>query len=163
MSVVAHFGNHGGSCDGHDRYTHFDGSILDYVMSNEELSTLVSLVKETGLVDAIAGLQDATLVAPVNSAFVDLAVDLKNMMLVKNILMYHVTPMLISEDNCKTDEMHMHETLLEGKMWSHSPMHIHDAIGRKSWIKTCVTCSNGTVIVAMKVLLPEKIMSSDIE
>jgi uncharacterized surface protein with fasciclin (FAS1) repeats len=162
MSVFGPFAFGGQSCRPTDKYTTFDGSILQYALSDTDLSTLISLVKDSELVDAIGGLKDSTLIAPSNSAFVDLAVDITNKDLIKNVLLYHVTPMMITADNCKHDEHHTHKTLLENQTWSHTPTEVCDALNRKAWIRKHVTCTNGSVIVVKKVLLPQKIKSSDI-
>ena len=71
--------------------------------NNPVLSTLVTAVKQAGLVDTLNGLQGATVFAPTNDAFAkipaaQLQAVLKDKALLTKILTYHVVPEKVAPD-----------------------------------------------------------------
>ncbi len=71
--------------------------------NNPALSTLVSAVKQAGLVDTLNGLQAATVFAPSNDAFAkipaaQLQAVLKDKAMLTKILTYHVVPEKVAPD-----------------------------------------------------------------
>jgi len=73
-----------------------EGSIVDLVVGNSDLSTLLAQVKSANLVQALQG-DNLTVFAPTNAAFAKLGSDAINKLvrdpaLLKDILLYHVVP-----------------------------------------------------------------------
>ncbi|MEY4765501.1 MAG: hypothetical protein RI907_2174 [Pseudomonadota bacterium] len=74
-----------------------DGTIVDAAVATPELSTLVSLVKAAGLVDALSGPGPLTVYAPTNDAFGKVPAPLLGLIggdsaLLTSVLTYHVSP-----------------------------------------------------------------------
>ncbi|KAK6172314.1 hypothetical protein SNE40_016000 [Patella caerulea] len=71
-------------------------NLVEYLSQNQQYSTLVSLVKEAGLVDALTNIRFATLFAPTNDAFAKVPApvlaELKNdTKALTNVLLNHLT------------------------------------------------------------------------
>jgi len=79
----------------------YAADVVDTAAGVEDLSTLVSLVQQAGLVDALKSAEDVTVFAPVNSAFDRLPRALtraieKDPSILSTILLYHVSPERLS-------------------------------------------------------------------
>jgi len=80
-------------------------TIVDIAVENPEFSTLVSLLKQAGLVDALQNSKNLTVFAPTNKAFAKLDKKLVNYLTspsgakdLKDILLYHVVPTKIMSE-----------------------------------------------------------------
>lgn len=145
-----------------NKFVTFKGTILDYVVSDPDLSTLLAAVKTAGLAEAVGGLKDGTLVAPTNAAFNALGFETKSLLeskILKDVLLYHVTTKRIDSKNLMGSMSCTHASLDGSKMWMHTDTMVTDAVGRSSWIEKLVACSNGTVLVVCQVLLPQRLTS----
>jgi uncharacterized surface protein with fasciclin (FAS1) repeats/beta-glucanase (GH16 family) len=78
-------------------------TIVDVAASNDEFSTLVSLLESTGLVETLDGTDNFTVFAPTNAAFAALGDDTLNALAndpeaLSDILLYHVVPGVIDSN-----------------------------------------------------------------
>jgi len=135
------------------------GSIVDLVVGNSDLSTLLAQVQKVGLVDALKG-DGLTVFAPTNAAFAKLGSNLlhkltSNTALLKEILEYHVVPHteysagLYNREFLRTIDRH------------HDTLRVH-AFGSRVSINTAhvtkadISASNGVVHVIDHVLVPAR-------
>jgi uncharacterized surface protein with fasciclin (FAS1) repeats len=145
-------------------------TIVENASQASNLTTLVSAVKEAGLVDTLSGKGPFTVFAPTNEAFKDLpsgTVDglMKpdNKAKLKEVLTYHVVPGKLDAAQLKAD-VKKHDGKLELKTVEGSDLTITDqggklfltdAKGGKAEITTAdVEQSNGVVHVINHVLIP---------
>lgn len=141
--------------------TEFDGSILEACLATPMLSTLVAALKKASLVNAIKGLQHATVIAPSDDAFNDLGFSIDHLLnspILKEVLLYHVTGSEIDPVNLEDHRQCTHDSL-NGTKWIHTDKLVVDAIGRQAYIKRIIVCSNGTVLLVSKVMLPKQLTS----
>jgi uncharacterized surface protein with fasciclin (FAS1) repeats len=131
-------------------------TIVGVAASDPEFSTLVSLVKKAGLVEALSGTQKLTVFAPTNAAFAAVPKHLlkklaKNKALLVKVLEYHV----VAGEVLAAEAVKLHSAkTLEG-----AKVHIHVRgghvfINKAKVIKANVHASNGVIHVINKVLLP---------
>ena len=85
-----------GACNSVDK-VEFDGTVVDAALATPELSTLVDVVLQAGLEDALANTQNITVYAPTNDAFAALPEGVLQTVVGDNdiltaVLTYHVTP-----------------------------------------------------------------------
>ncbi|MEV4316244.1 fasciclin domain-containing protein [Actinocrispum sp. NPDC049592] len=123
--------------------------------NNPALSTLVSAVKQAGLVDTLNGARDVTVFAPSNDAFAKLPKDTLDKVLadkatLTKILTYHVVPRTISPMQLAAGSF---ETLEKGSLTtsgSGESYKVNDANVVCGNIKT----ANATVYIVDSVLMP---------
>lgn len=136
----------------------FDGMSKDYVATaasnNPALSTLVTAVKQAGLVDTLNNAKDITVFAPTNDAFAklpkkDLDAVLKDKALLTKVLTNHVVAGRISPDALAGD----HDTLAKTTLTvtgSGEDFKVGDATVVCGNVQT----ANATVYIVDGVLLP---------
>lgn len=137
----------------------FDGMSKDYVATaasnNPALSTLVTAVKQAGLVDTLNNAKDITVFAPTNDAFAklpkkDLDAVLKDKALLTKVLTNHVVAGRISPDALAGD----HDTLAKTTLTvtgSGEDFKVGDATVVCGNVQT----ANATVYIIDSVLLPK--------
>ncbi|XP_050416731.1 transforming growth factor-beta-induced protein ig-h3 [Patella vulgata] len=84
-------------------------NLVEYLSQNQQYSTLVSLVKEAGLVDTLTNIRFATLFAPTNAAFAkvpaSVLAELKNdTQALTNVLLNHLTNFTIVSPAIQNNE-----------------------------------------------------------
>lgn len=145
-----------------------DKDIVDNAVQADNVTTLVSLVKQAGLVDTLKSDGPFTVFAPTNDAFgkIDSATVAslqkpENVDMLKKILTYHVVPGTYTSAALKVMAQ-KGETLtsVEGEILTPklngSELWIEDANGGKSMIQTAdVISSNGVTHVIDTVLMPK--------
>jgi len=131
-------------------------NIVRIAASNPQFSTLVSLVKKAGLVNALSGKTKLTVFAPTNAAFkkvpkASLAKLAKNKKLLTKVLEYHVLPgvvpaaKVVKLKSAKTLEgARVHFKVKKGKAYVNSAQ----------IVKTDIHASNGIIHVINAVLIP---------
>ncbi len=131
-------------------------NIVQIAASDPQFSTLVSLVKKAGLVDALSGKTKLTVFAPTNAAFAKvpkatLASLAKNKALLKKVLLYHVVKgevpasKVVKLKSAKTLEgAKVHFKVKKGKVY----------VNKARVIKTDIHASNGIIHVINGVLIP---------
>lgn len=133
-------------------------NIVQVAASNPQFSTLVSLVKEAGLVKTLSGKGPFTVFAPTNAAFAKvpaetLAALKADPAKLRAVLTYHVVPgnvpaakvVTLSGKSVKTAEGSTVRVMVKGKA-----VMVNDATVTKTDIKA----SNGTIHVINGVLIP---------
>ncbi|XP_069115669.1 transforming growth factor-beta-induced protein ig-h3-like [Argopecten irradians] len=142
-----------------------EGSIVDLVAGNSELSTLLSKVQSANLVSALQG-DGLTVFAPTNDAFARLGSGVldhlaNNPKLLKEILEYHVVPHteysagLYNREHVRTIDTH------------HDIIRVHVSgdsvkINNGNVIKADISATNGVVHIIDHVLLPRRFQGSAI-
>lgn len=131
-------------------------NIVALAASDPQLSTLVTLVKEAGLVKALSGTTKLTVFAPDNAAFAavpkaTLAKLAKNKALLTKVLEYHVVPGVL--DAAKV-EMTKSAKTLDGQTVKFSVKSGHAYVNNAEIIKVNLKASNGLVHIINKVLMP---------
>jgi uncharacterized surface protein with fasciclin (FAS1) repeats len=131
-------------------------NIAQIASSDPQLSTLVSLVKEAGLVKALSGSTKLTVFAPTNAAFAalpkaTLASLAKDPAALTKVLEYHIVPGVLPAATVL--KLHSAKTL-EGARVTFRVRSGHAYIDSSEIIKTNIYASNGVVHVINKVLTP---------
>ncbi|GIV05901.1 MAG: beta-Ig-H3/fasciclin [Fimbriimonadales bacterium] len=130
--------------------------IVDTAVSAGQFKTLVKLVQEAGLVDALRGKGPFTVFAPTDEAFAKLPKAqvealLKDKEALRQVLLYHVVSgKVMSQDvvklrSAKTLQGQTITIRVQGKT-----VRINDA----KVVKADIECSNGVIHVIDKVILP---------
>ncbi len=132
--------------------------IVDTAIEAEQFQTLVKLVQEAGIVEALRGEGPFTVFAPTDEAFAKLPkaqVDalLKDKEALKQVLLYHVVSgKVMSKDVVKLKSA----KTLQGKSINirvrNNTVYINDA----KVVKADIECTNGFIHVIDKVILPPK-------
>lgn len=133
-------------------------NIVQVAASNPQFSTLVSLVKEAGLVKVLSGKGPFTVFAPTNAAFAKVPADTLAALKadpdkLRAVLTYHVVPgnvpaskvVTLNGKRVKTVEGSTVRVMVKGKT-----VKVNDATVTKTDIKA----SNGTIHVINSVLIP---------
>lgn len=133
-------------------------NIVQVAASNPQFSTLVSLVKEAGLVKTLSGKGPFTVFAPTNAAFAKvpaetLAALKADPAKLRAVLTYHVVPgnvpaakvVTLSGKSVKTAEGSTVRVMVKGKTVK---------VNGATVIKTDIKASNGTIHVINGVLIP---------
>jgi len=131
-------------------------NIVQIAAGNKQFSTLVTLVKQAGLVNALSGTTKLTLFAPTNAAFAKvpkatLAKLAKNKALLVKVLEYHVLPGVVPAS--KVLKLRSAKTL-EGARVRFSVRGGHAYVNAAQIIKTNIHASNGLIHVINAVLIP---------
>jgi uncharacterized surface protein with fasciclin (FAS1) repeats len=133
-----------------------DKDIVDIAMSDPKFSTLVTAVKEAGLVETLKGAGPFTVFAPTNDAFAKvpgLSDILKDKAKLTAILTYHVVPGKVMA----ADVVKMDGKSAKTVQGSEVKVMIHDGkpmVGNAHVIKTDIKASNGVIHVIDSVLVP---------
>lgn len=145
-----------------------DKDIVDNAVEADNVTTVVSLVKQAGLVDTLKSEGPFTVFAPNNDAFSKLPSETvaslqkpENVATLKTILTYHVVPGTYTSAALKAMAM-KGETLTSVQGQTLTPViengmvYIQDAMGGKSEVETAdVISSNGVTHVIKSVLMPK--------
>ena len=131
-------------------------TIVQLAASNPQLSTLVSLVKQAGLVNALSGTTKLTVFAPTNAAFKAVPKSTLNKLahnkaLLIKVLEYHVVAGVLPA--AKVEMMRSAKTL-EGQHIRFSVRGGHAYVNGARIVKVNLHASNGIVHVINKVLIP---------
>lgn len=131
-------------------------NIVQVAAGNKQFSTLVTLVKQAGLVKALSGKSKLTLFAPTNAAFAKvpkatLAKLAKDKRLLVKVLEYHVLPGVIPAS--KVLKLHSAKTI-EGARVHFSVRDGRAYVNNAQIIKTNIPASNGLIHVINAVLIP---------
>ncbi|XP_062592425.1 transforming growth factor-beta-induced protein ig-h3-like [Saccostrea cucullata] len=144
-----------------------EGSIVDLVAGNSDLSTLLSKVQSAGLAGALQG-DGLTVFAPTNAAFARLGSHVldnlrRNPQLLKEILEYHVVPHteysagLYNREYVRTLDTH-HDVIRLGVSSSGSV-----TVNRNAHVtKADISATNGVVHIIDHVLIPARYLFSAI-
>lgn len=136
----------------------FDGTIVDAAVATPELSTLVSLVTQAGLVDALSAPGALTVYAPTNAAFGGVPSSVLNAIaedpgLLTSVLTYHVSPGDVDPRKFKAAKER--KTLLAKQSifvdFDRDGPKVNQSVADCQGVKT----SNGTVWLIDSVLLPQ--------
>ena len=139
-------------------FAQFDGTIVDAAVATPELSTLVGLVTQAGLVEALSGPGELTVYAPTNSAFAGVPSSVLNAIaedagLLTAVLTYHVSPGAV--DPRKSKLARERRTLLAKQSvfvdFDRNGPKVNQSIADCQGVRT----SNGTVWLIDSVLLPQ--------
>jgi len=129
--------------------------IVDTAIEAKSFSTLLTAVKQAGLVDALRGQGPYTLFAPTDEAFAKIPKDklqalLKNKEALTAVLTYHVIPANVTADKVMT--------LTSAKTLQGQSISIDTSNGVKvndaNVIKADVMASNGVIHVIDQVIMP---------
>ncbi len=141
----------------HTKLVDFPGTIVEAAVATPQLSTLVTLVKAAGLVDALSGAGPFTVFAPTDEAFGKTPAPLLNLIggspeLLTSVLTYHVTSgsadprQTLSPRQVKTLQG---QTLFIG--YDTDGASVNQSVASCTGVKT----RNGTVWLIDSVLLPQ--------
>jgi uncharacterized surface protein with fasciclin (FAS1) repeats len=131
-------------------------NIVQVAAANKQFSTLVTLVKKAGLVNALSGKTKLTVFAPTNAAFAKvpkatLAKLAKNKRLLVKVLEYHVLHGVVPAS--KVLKLHSAKTLEGARV--HFTVHGgHAYVNNAKIIKTNIHASNGLIHAINGVLIP---------
>ena len=135
--------------------------LVDTAIDSKQFPTLVSLVKQAGLVDVLKSDGPFTVFAPTEEAFRAVPKETLNKLagdkeLLKKVLLYHVVPANVKAKDVVKLSGKSAETALKGqkvtvKVDSKGVVMINTA----KVIKTDIGASNGTIHVINKVLIPD--------
>lgn len=134
-------------------------TIVQVAASAPQFSTLVSLVKQAGLVKALSGTTKLTLFAPTNAAFRALqhqnpqlfAKVAHNRTLLKDVLLYHVVPGAL---DAKQVVAHKSLRTLLGQHTKIAARHGKVFVNQAQVIKANIRAGNGVIHAINAVLLP---------
>jgi uncharacterized surface protein with fasciclin (FAS1) repeats len=131
-------------------------NIVQVAAANKQFSTLVTLIKQAGLVKALSGHTKLTVFAPTNAAFAKvpkptLAKLANNKRLLVKVLEYHVLPGVVPASKVLT--LHSAKTL-EGARVHFSVRAGHAYVNHAQIIKTNIHASNGLIHAINGVLIP---------
>lgn len=131
-------------------------NIVQVAATNKQFSTLVTLVKKAGLVNALSGTTKLTVFAPTDAAFAKvpkatLSELAKNKRLLVKVLEYHVLPGVVPAS--KVLKLHSAKTL-DGARVHFSVRGGHAYVNQAQIIKTNIRASNGLIHVINAVLIP---------
>ncbi|MFF0729783.1 fasciclin domain-containing protein [Streptomyces sp. NPDC004134] len=138
----------------------FDGMAQDPVATaasnNPELSTLVSAVKEAGLVDTLNSAQDITVFAPTNDAFAaipkkDLDAVLADKAKLTDILTYHVVGQKLTPEQLRKGT---YPTLQKGELTTAGSGEDYTVNDSSKVVCGNVPTANATVYIVDTVLMP---------
>jgi len=150
MSAVAMAGHHGEKMSKADQM-----DIVDTAIEAKSFSTLLTAVKQAGLVDALKGDGPYTLFAPTDEAFAKIPADklqalLKNKEALTAVLTYHVIPANVSAGQVMN--------LTSAKTLQGQSISIDTSNGvmvdNANVIKTDIVASNGVIHVIDTVIMP---------
>lgn len=136
----------------------FEGTIVDAAVATPELSTLVSLVTQAGLVDALSAPGALTVFAPKNAAFAGVPSSVLNAIaedpgLLTAVLTYHVSPGDVDPRKFKVAKER--KTLLQKQSifvdFDRAGPKVNQSLADCQGVKTI----NGTVWLIDSVLLPQ--------
>jgi uncharacterized surface protein with fasciclin (FAS1) repeats len=132
------------------------GTIVDVASGNPSFSTLVTAVKEAGLVDALSSPGDVTVFAPTNEAFealppgvLDALLKPENRGLLTQVLTYHVAPGRYEAKDLRTGAL---DTLNGGLAVRVAPDRV--IVNDGSVIQPDIPASNGVIHAVNRVLIP---------
>jgi uncharacterized surface protein with fasciclin (FAS1) repeats len=133
--------------------------IVDTAVSAGNFKTLVTAVKEAGLVDTLKGKGPFTVFAPTDEAFAKLPAGtveglLKDKDKLKKVLTFHVVPGKVMAKDSMALEGKSAKTVQGGML----PIRIVDGnvmIGNAKVVKTDIVCDNGVIHVIDTVLIPQ--------
>lgn len=131
-------------------------SILEIASGNAQLSTLVSAVKSTGLVEALSGKGPFTVLAPTNAAFAKLAA-IPSGETLKKILLYHVASGARSASDIRARRLL--ETLIGEQIKTNF---VNDELVLNDNVRLVIKdikASNGIIHVIDTVLIPPSLTS----
>lgn len=138
-----------------------ENTVVDVAASNKDFSTLVTAIKEAGLVDALKANGPFTVFAPTNEAFAQLPKDtLDNLLKPENkkqlqdILKYHVVSGKVMSADIK--EGNSDVPTLEGKDLSIDKTASGVTVNNAKVVKADINASNGVIHVIDEVLMPPK-------
>lgn len=134
-----------------------DMNIVQIASGNKDFSTLVSLLKQAGLVETLEGKGPFTVFAPTNEAFAALPKEqldalAANPAMLKSVLLYHVVSGDVTSDKLKAgmvptvEGQSVNVTLKDGKVF------VNDA----EVVKADIKASNGVIHVINHVIVPPK-------
>jgi uncharacterized surface protein with fasciclin (FAS1) repeats len=131
-------------------------NLAQLAASDPQLSTLVTLVKQAGLADALSGTAKLTVFAPTNAAFAALPTATltalgKDKPMLKKVLEYHILPGSLPA--AKVLKLHSAKTL-EGASVTFTVRGQSAYVNDAKIIKTDLYATNGVVHVINKVLTP---------
>lgn len=150
MSAISVAGHHG-----EKKSKSADMDIVDTAIASDNFSTLVTAVKQAGLVDALKGDGPFTLFAPTNEAFAEIPEDklkalLNDKKALTAVLTYHVVPANVPSGQVVN--------LSSAKTLQGQNIAIDTSNGVKinnaNVIKTDIVASNGVIHVIDKVIMP---------
>jgi uncharacterized surface protein with fasciclin (FAS1) repeats len=132
--------------------------IVDTAIAAGQFNTLVKLVQEAGLVDALRGEGPFTVFAPTDQAFAKLPkaqVDalLKDKEALKQVLLYHVVSGKVTSD--QVVKLKSAKTL-QGAEVKISTARGKVRINKANVVKADIMCTNGVIHVIDTVILPPK-------
>ncbi len=143
------------------------GTIVEVASSNPQFSTLVSLIKQAGLVKALSGKGPFTVMAPTNAAFrkvpkATLDALGKDKAALQAVLKYHVVSGKVMAADVVTLNGKKVKTL-EGSRWT---VRVNDGKvsirtnsgGTANVTKTDIEASNGVIHVINQVLIPQSVI-----
>jgi len=135
--------------------------IVDIAISAGSFNTLVTAVKEAGLVETLKGKGPFTVFAPTDEAFAKLPKGtveglLKDTPKLKSVLTYHVVPgKVMAKDVIKLKSaktVQGQEIKIDASKWH---MHKNVKVNDANIIKTDILADNGVIHVIDKVILPK--------
>ncbi|CEK11515.1 fasciclin domain-containing protein [Legionella hackeliae] len=131
-------------------------NIVDIAAGNKDFSTLVSLVKEAGLVDELQGEGPFTIFAPTNEAFEAVPSDTLSALKadkekLKKVLLYHVLKGKVMASDVKSGMV----PTLEGQDLSIKVNNGTVMVNDAKVVGTDINASNGVIHVINKVLVPD--------
>ena len=134
-------------------------NIVEIAADSKDFTTLVTAVKEAGLVDALSGNKDLTVFAPTNAAFAkipkkDLEALLKNKEALKKVLLYHVVEGNVSEIDARSAKKAKSLEGEELKFGNKGLLNRCFAVGNACIVTSDIKASNGTIHVIDNVLMP---------
>jgi uncharacterized surface protein with fasciclin (FAS1) repeats len=138
--------------------------VVDTAAGVEDLSTLVALVQQAELVDALKEADDITVFAPVNSAFDKLPRVLSRAIendpsILTTILLYHVAPERLGAANVV--ELRSIDTLAEDPIRVRTPGD-KVFVDRAEVIATDIETDNATVHLLNRVMVPWNLILRDV-
>ncbi|MCC5792103.1 MAG: fasciclin domain-containing protein [Legionellaceae bacterium] len=130
-------------------------NIVEIAAGNKDFSTLVSLVQEAGLADALQAEGPFTVFAPTNEAFAALPADTMEALKadkekLKKVLMYHVVKGKVMSSDVKPGKV----PTLEGQDLTISMADGTVMVNSAEVVGTDVEASNGVIHVINQVLVP---------
>ena len=139
-----------------------DNNIVDRAIGSSDLTTLVTLVEQAGLVDTLSVEGPFTVFAPTDDAFLGFLgevteLDSLDTEMVASILTYHVVPGIYSFSEITTG---LSLTTVQGEDLSFSVMGGKAMVNGKNIVATDILANNGIVHVIDSVLIPSEATAS---
>jgi uncharacterized surface protein with fasciclin (FAS1) repeats len=144
-----------GGCE-HSSHVHHQQDIVDTAVAADDFNTLVTAVKEAGLVETLKGEGPYTVFAPTDAAFAALPPGTVEGLLadkakLQKVLLYHVVAGNVTSDQVvKLDSAKTAEGSAVNIKVKHGKVYVNDATVTQADVKA----SNGVIHVIDKVLLP---------